>query len=351
MLKKIEIIDIVNYFKETYRFLLKNWLAIIIAGLIGGAVGLTLALVIKPKYVAHLSFVLVDKPSSSSGLTSLVSSLGISSMLGVGPGDAFSGDNLIEIIKSKNAIEKTLLTKIDFNGENLTLADAYIDINELHRKWKKAKNRELRNLNYVEIQDRSQFTRTQDSILHTIYKKLLKSEALKVERKDKKTNLVYIDLKSKNEVFSKLFVENLIDQTYNFYKDTKIGQNKVSIEILSHTADSIKTLYETALESSALIAQTNLNKAMQLALVPRLKEEYNVQLYGAVYAEVLKSLETLKLDMARETPIFQIIDEPIYPLKLVKIGKAKGIVIGGFIGGMLIILFFMAKILWSKLQN
>ena len=52
-------------------------------------------------------------------------------------------------------------------------------------------------------------------------------------------------------------------------------------------------------------------------------------------------LETLKLDMARETPIVQIIDTPRYPLKKDKLGKLKGIVFGGFVGGVLIVLYLV----------
>jgi len=66
--------------------------------------------------------------------------------------------------------------------------------------------------------------------------------------------------------------------------------------------------------------------------VSRIKQERDAQLYGAVYAEVLKNLETLKLDMARETPIIQMIDTLIYPLKK-KMGKAMGIIIGGALVG------------------
>lgn len=45
--------------------------------------------------------------------------------------------------------------------------------------------------------------------------------------------------------------------------------------------------------------------------------------------------------MARETPLVQIIDEPRYPFKMDRLGKAKGIVMGGFLGGIIIILYIL----------
>jgi len=45
--------------------------------------------------------------------------------------------------------------------------------------------------------------------------------------------------------------------------------------------------------------------------------------------------------MARETPLVQIIDTPQLPLKKQKLGKIKGMVTGGLIGGFLIILYLL----------
>ena len=73
----------------------------------------------------------------------------------------------------------------------------------------------------------------------------------------------------------------------------------------------------------------------------QIKQERDVQLYGAVYAEVLKNLETLKLDMARETPLVQLIDQPRLPLIKDKLGKAKGIIFGGLLGGFLIVSYLL----------
>jgi hypothetical protein len=344
----ITLSEIIQFVKSLWRFLWSRWVIIVIFGLGGALLGFTASFIIKPKYTAHLSFALNEK-SSGGGLATLASSFGITGLLGAGGGDAFTGDNLIEIIKSRYAIEKTLLTPVEFEGEKVTLIDAYIKFSNFSEKWQKAKNKELRELKYPVNQDRNTFTRTQDSVLYEIVKSISGKKKLDVYRKNKKINVVYVNLTTKNEEFSKLFVDNLMDQTYEFYKETRTAQSKMNIDKMQHTADSIKMLYESALYRSAGISQININTASQLAVVPRLKEEYNVQLYGAVYAEVLKNLETLKLDMARETPIVQIIDKPIYPLKVVKWGKMKGLVIGGMSGGLLIVLYLFGVFYLKKM--
>jgi LPS O-antigen subunit length determinant protein (WzzB/FepE family) len=60
-------------------------------------------------------------------------------------------------------------------------------------------------------------------------------------------------------------------------------------------------------------------------------------------------LETLKLDMARETPLVQMIDEPILPLKKERLGKAIGIVMGGLIGGLLIVFYLLGGLYFNEI--
>jgi hypothetical protein len=180
-------------------------------------------------------------------------------------------------------------------------------------------------------EDRTKFTRKQDSVLFSFYNQLVAPKQLIIARKDKKLSFVNVDFTSTNELFSKLFVEKLMENTYNFYKQTKTSQSRANIVMMEAKADSIHRLYESALYKGAGFSSVNINPAMQIAGVPRVKQENNAQLYATVYAEVLKNLETLKLDMMRETPIVQIIDSPILPLEMERLGKIKGIVIGGFI--------------------
>lgn len=338
---ELTLFELIEKFKIYWKYLLGKWLIILTFGLLGGAIGLVASLLTKPKYTAHLSFSLIDKTSGGGGLLDLASSFGIAG-LGGGSGSAFSGDNLLEIIKSHYAIERTLLTQVNYKGKQVNLMEAYIEFSELRKDWiKETKHPTLQTLVYPLNQKRETFSRTQDSVLYVISEGFIKSNALSVVRKDKKVAIVNVDFSSKDEEFTKLFVENLLEQTYSFYRSSKIAQSEVNIEMMQHTADSVKALYEGSLYRSAGYSQVNINTALQYAAVPKIKNENNAQLYGAVYAEVLKNLETLKLDMSRETPIIQIIDTPRYPLKKERLGKFKGIVLGGVTGGFLIVLYLL----------
>jgi uncharacterized protein involved in exopolysaccharide biosynthesis len=51
----------------------------------------------------------------------------------------------------------------------------------------------------------------------------------------------------------------------------------------------------------------------------------------------VKQSELAKVTLRKETPLIQIIDRPILPLAKQGFGKAKGIVLGGFLAGFLMI--------------
>jgi hypothetical protein len=333
--------------QKSWKYLLGKWVIIVVFGLGGSAIGLVASLLSKPDYKAHLTFALIENTGGGSGLAALASSFGFG---GLGASDdAFSGDNLLEILKSRYAVERTLLTPVQYKNKNVNLVELYIQANELQEGWKKSKNKALRSLSFPVGQKRETFTRLQDSVMNVFYRGIVETGALTIVKKDKKTGIVNVDFSSKDELFSKLFVEKLMAETYKFYKDTRTSQSKANIDMMEITADSIKRLYESALFKGASYSQLNINAAIQTAAVPKIKQENNAQLYATVYAEVLKNLETLKLDLARQTPLVQIIDSPILPLEKDRLGKAKGMVIGGLIGGFMIVIYLLASLYLGSL--
>jgi len=350
-IKVISLKEKLNKLKEYWQYLLGKWVIILTFGLTGGALGLIESLLTDPTYKAHLSFALVDTSGGMSGFASLASTFGMNILGGSGD-NAFSGNNLLEIIQSRHAVEQTLLTPVKYKGKKQNLVEIYIQFNEFRKDWVKSKgNSDLRTLTYPVGQKRETFSRTQDSVLYSIYNGIVKSQALTVALKDKKSDIVNVDYVSGDELFTKLFVETLMAVTYQYYSDTRTSQSRANIEMMQATADSIKRLYESSLYRGATISEYNLNAAIQVAAVPKIKQEANAKIYGTVYAEVLKNLETLRLDMARQKPIVQIIDTPRLPLEKERLGKAKGIVIGGFLGGILIVTILLGSLFFKYLLN
>jgi uncharacterized protein involved in exopolysaccharide biosynthesis len=94
-------------------------------------------------------------------------------------------------------------------------------------------------------------------------------------------------------------------------------------------------------------AATGMDRSMGLVSnVPRVstaKKQMEVQMLGTLYGELTKNLELSKFTLGREEPTIQIVDPPTLPLEKYGKGRLKSGVIGGFLLGIitLVYLFFM----------
>ena len=307
--------ELILKIKDWYRFILSKWIVLVAAGIIGGAIGVGYAFMQKPIYTASLSFALEDEKQvggSLGGALGLASQFGID--LGTNAGGAFSGSNLIELMKSRNLIQKTFLTSVIVNGKCMTLADYYIQTNNLRRLWKDKAG--LLNINFTVNSERQGFTLQQDSLLREFTKNILKSN-LEIYQKDKKISIINVKVISKNEVFSKLFCENLVKQTSQFYIDTKSKKANINLEILQKQTDSIRAELNGAIAGVAAANDNtfNLNSAMLVRKIPSTRRQVDVQANTAILTQLVGNLELAKVTLRRETPLIQIIDKPIFPLE------------------------------------
>ena len=74
---EISLIEVTEYIKRLYKYLLSKWIIICVFGVVGALTGLGASFVIKPRYTAHLSFALVEKSSGGGSLADLASSFGL----------------------------------------------------------------------------------------------------------------------------------------------------------------------------------------------------------------------------------------------------------------------------------
>lgn len=327
--------------KEWWLYFLSKYKIIVLAGILGAIFGVVYSISKKDLYVATLSFALEDdKSGSMGGALGLASQFGLD--VGGGGGGVFAGANLIELFKSRSMVEKTLLTPITEKGKTISLAEMYIKEKEWRKKWDKKK--EFKNIQFLPNANRDNFTRAQDSILELIYKDLSVS-GLTVMQKDKKVSIITLEVKSTNEVFSKAFNESLAKVVSDFYIAAKSKKSLINMTILQRQLDSIRGELNGSITGVAVANDRtfNLNPALNVKRVPSVRKQVDVQANTAILTELVKQTELSKVTLRKDTPLIQVIDRPIFPLKKERFGKAKGIVYGGFIGGFLIIAFLTIK--------
>jgi hypothetical protein len=343
---EISLKELIETGKEWYAYLLSQWKIIVLAGIIGAALGVTYSFIKKPVYTATLSFALEDEKGGGGlgGALGLASSFGID--LGSGGGSIFTGSNLTELFKSRTMVEQTLMTPVTLNGKVISLAEMYIQNNEWRDKWKDEPK--FKNIQFLPETKRKYFTRVHDSILGEIYKDLSKS-SLSVAQKDKKISIISMDVASTNELFSLYFCEALARQVGKFYVDTKSKKARMNMEILERQTDSIRAELNGAITGVA-VANDNtfmLNPALNVRRTPSARRQVDVQANTAILTELVKQTELAKVTLRKETPLIQVIDRPILPLKKEKFGKAKGLAMGWFLVGFLTMLGLIVKRLFK----
>jgi uncharacterized protein involved in exopolysaccharide biosynthesis len=347
---EISLKELVLKIKEWYQFLLTKWKLIVLAGIIGGLIGFTYAYFQKPTYKAVLTFAMEEEKSGGGGLSGalgLASSLGID--LGSSAGGAFSGANLIELMKSRKLIEKTLLSPITVNGKSQSLADYYLEFNEAKKDWEDKPL--LKDIHFPVDADREKFTLQQDSILKDISKGLVKTDVV-VSQKDKKISILSIEVNSINEKFAKVFCETLAFETSEYYVEIKSKKARLNVEILQKQTDSIRAELNSAITGVATAADNvfNLNMAMNVKRSPGARRQVDVQANTAMLTSLVTNLEMSKMALRKETPLIQVIDKPIFPLEKEKVGKLKSLVLGGFLAGLLTVIYIIF-VVYMKIQK
>lgn len=339
---EISLKELINKSREWFSYLVSQWKVILLAGIVGASLGLYYSYSKKPIYTATLSFALEDEKSGGGlgGALGLASQFGLD--LGGGGGSIFTGSNLTELFKSRNMVEETLLSPVTSNEKAISLAEMYIQNAAWRDKWND--NPKFKDIQFLPNVKRKYFTRVHDSILGVIYQDLSKN-GLSVAQKDKKVAIISIDVSSTNELFAKYFTEALVKQVSDFYVTSKSKKARMNMDILERQTDSIRRELNGAITGVA-VANDNtfmLNPALNVRRAPSARRQVDVQANTAILTELVKQSELAKVTLRKETPLIQVIDKPILPLAKERFGKAKGIVMGGFLAGFLMVLGLIVR--------
>lgn len=335
---EISLKELVLKAKDWLEYLQSQWLIITLFCVVGGGLGYAYAYLTKPTYTATTTFVLEDgeKASGLSGLGGLASIAGLD--IGGSGGGIFQGDNIIELYKSRMMIQKTLLSQVNIANKNRLLIDYFIQFNNLKSKWKNT------NWSTISFSDHNTSS-TKDSILREVVKDIRKNY-LTVAKPDKKLSKIQVDIRSEDEIFAKIFCEQLVDAVNNFYIQTKTKRSSNNVAVLQHKTDSVRNVMNREIYTSVAVgdATPNLNPTRQVQRVaPVQKAQFSAETNKAVLGEMVKNLELTKISLLKETPLVQIIDQPILPLEKERIGRIRSFLIGCSLFGILSILFLSAR--------
>jgi uncharacterized protein involved in exopolysaccharide biosynthesis len=327
--KEITLNDLVLKLYDWYKYLKSKILVLALAGLIGITLGYVYALLKKPRYEAVATFALED--SGASGAMGQYA--GLASMIGLDLGGSggsgiFQGDNIIELYKSRAMIQQTLLSEQVFDGKKLLLIEKYMDFNELSNASENPASEKLQ----FRVAGNNLRSRVQDSLLGEVVDRINR-ENLTVTKPDKKSTIIKVEFTSKDELFAKAFTDRIIKNVSDFYIQTKTEKSSRNVSVLKHQTDSVRRMLNGAIAgmASAVDANPNPNPSRQVLRVPSQRRQIDAEANKAILIELVKNLELSKISLMKETPLIQVVDLPVLPLKRVAPGKIASMIVGGLV--------------------
>lgn len=314
---------------------------VIVMGILGGAIGLASAFMQQINYTAHYSFsVNVGGSNGTYGIGSLATLMDVSV---AGSGELFSGDNVLELLQSRELVYRTLLSPVEYQGDTLTFMDYAMIVDSVRAECEKSveKNKEkedgkisICDVHYPYGQSEESMSREQDSILMGKIDVILKNSVVAV-RRDKKLAFMDYDFTYADERFAKEFSKAHLKACTKFYVDMRTKSLMENIDRFQGRADSIRRELDKSMVRRAIYLDENRNASGLMISSQSQKIEMDIQVLGTTYSEIVKNIVVLKLDLAKEKPLISVVDVPRYPLINDKKGKIKSLVSGGFLGGFL----------------
>lgn len=286
------------------------------------------------KYKAELKFVVHDKASAGlSSMSSIASDFGFN--FGSSDGNIFNQDNIIELLKSRRVIIKTLMRKSKIEGKTDVLIEHYLRINNVKDSWD-----DLSLLNNFSF--RNKRTLLHDSISGVIWDEIIDKD-LEVNLENKDASIITLTYTSKNQEFAKKFVEKLINEMSKMYITHETSQANNTLNFLQNRADSVFSELLVKEKEYAKVKDINQRIIKSSGRLKEFQLQRSVQVLNTMYLEITKNLELSKLTLLNHTPNINILDKPVLPLKDNKISVYLILIISAVLGLITSIFYFLVK--------
>ena len=125
--------------------------------------------------------------------------------------------------------------------------------------------------------------------------------------------------------------------------DIKVGKLMRTEQELTQKRDSIRGLLDGSITTLAYETDLNSHTPLMRYKTNQAKKQIDVEVLKSMYANVIQNLEMTKFQRAQEEPIIEIIDEPLLPLEVSKLGSILSIIIGNFMISMAVIVYLLVK--------
>lgn len=340
---------------ELVRKALKNWKFILKCCGVAAVVGLIVGISIPKTYT--VSATLAPESVSSSGgggsLSSLAAMAGIN-LSSATTSDAFYPELYPQIVSSNPFLVELFYLPIDFQYKRDSVhTNLYTYFDEYYVKpwWTiipqlpgKAvglvmsifrDNEEIEssdiNVNLSEL--------TPDQV--TVASRIRQSITLSV---DKKTSLISVSVVAQNPDVSLTLAQEVISNLQNYVTEYRTQKARKDLEYYQSIYDDAKEDYYAAQQKYARYVDANQDVFRQSVLIEQQRLQNESELAFQLYNSCAQQLESAKVTVQKETPVFTMMDPPSRPIRKTGPMLPKILVIMVFLGAMV----GFAWVVWGK---
>ncbi|MFN8353460.1 MAG: Wzz/FepE/Etk N-terminal domain-containing protein [Spirosomataceae bacterium] len=132
---------------------------------------------------------------------------------------------------------------------------------------------------------------------------------------DKKTGIITIYVKMPDPLIAATITKISTDYLTNYVTEYRTNKTKKELALLTSQTNEAKKRYEQSQYNLSARKDQNLNIVMNVAMDRIEKLKYDRDLAYSIYSELSRKLEELRIQLREETPVFQVLDPPVVPLK------------------------------------
>lgn len=321
--------DLFEQIKEFVFYLWKKKFWLIAVSIIFGLLGFLYAYRSTPVYSATITYMVNDDGKGSDrGVAAIVGMLGFPGRTG-----KVNLDKVVALSTSQKIIKKSILDTVYVNGERMLLGNYIVNKLGLIEQWKEKEDvisefKGFRNNDSLTIPENAAFKQLYSIIAGEKNKNRYLSSAF-----DEDNTILNLNITTDYDTLSYLLVKSIFKNLQDFYIFQSIEQPLVTVQELEKRVASI----EGQIKKSDVSLAVKTDRAEGLwkteDAVPQQQISRDIKVNTIVYGELLKNLEAARFTLQTTTPVFQIIDEPLYPIKestkSIKIFTLLGFIIGG----------------------
>ena len=347
---EITLKELILKLQEYWHYLWARKWYLIGVGLLMASVFVLRAYLKPITYTATLTFMVnEDEGGSLGGAAAILGQFG----LGGGAASEYNLDKIVSLARSRRIVQQALFEQVEIEGQTDYLANHLIRIYEWQEEWRK----DTLLQGFLFTRDSIPvFTRTESRALQIMYGQVVGNpeeniNGLLSASYQEETGILSLQAKTENEELSIVLAEVLYDKLSRFYIQQSTEKQQITVANLQQRADSVEQQLKQAEYQLAQLQDNSQGFQLRRDQLQQQRLSREVQVLTILLGEVVKNLSTSEFLLKNATPFFQVVDAPLAPIKAASKSYLKQAVIGSFLGGFLLVLFFIGRKVYGEVME